>query len=243
MDYIISQTEIARRKRAYLTLSVSIIFGLIIASEILNFPITPFGYLQVLNLILLLGIVSLLFFRQLSPTKIHLTGLILEKNIGSISEKYNLDQISIVKIKWTTNQTIREIYINFADGNNICITALAHFEKFRIDLLEKLNHSVIVKEIHELLNFDHPLFYSLLGIPISTAGVLIMKSIIYLNDRQIIFGIIVFIIYLISLGIYFILAKPISSRLGSKNVVSDYITGFILICTGLVIAGGGIYLR
>jgi len=100
--------------------------------------------------------------------------------------------------------------------------------------LTKLDSNVVVKEIHEPLDFDHPLFYSILGLPISFVGVFICKSIPSLSYQKIKIGIITFFVYLFILGIYFITARPISKRSGNKTVTSDVIAGTLMICSGII---------
>lgn len=236
MEYKISQVEIARRKRAYLTLSISLIVGLILASTILNFPVSIGGYLLTITVIFLLGAFSFRSFHTLSQTKITISNQVLERIVNGVSEEYFLSNVNRVKVKWTTNNTIREVYIWLNNGASVYISALDHFEEFKKDLLGKLDKGVKIQEIHEPLDFDHPLFYSILGLPISTIGVLFFKSVPFLSYQYIKIGVIIFFVYLLVFGIYFIVAKPLSKEYGNKTVVSDYIMGFLMICSAIAIA-------
>ena len=235
MEYKILQVEITRRKKAYITLSCGLIIGLVLASIILNFPVSIGGYLLTITVIFLIGAFSFRFFRNLSQTKINLSNQSLERIVNGVSEEYLLKNINRVKVKWTTNNTIREIYIWLSDGKSVFISALDNFEEFKKDLLGKLDKGVTIEEIHEPLDFDHPLFYSLLGLPISTIGVLIFKSAPYLNYQQIKIGVMAFFVYLFIFGIYFIVAKPLSKRSGNKTIASDYISGTLMICSAIAI--------
>lgn len=235
MEYKISQTEITRRKKAYITLSTSLIIGLVLASVLLKFPVSIGGYLLVSTIIFLIGAFSFRFFRNLSQTKITLSDQSLERISNKILEKYLLSECSQVKIKWTTNDTIREIYVWLRDGKSIYISALNHFEEFRKELLGKLNKDVKIEETHEPLDFDHPLFYSLLGLPISAVGVLVYKSVSSLNYQHIKIGLIALFLYLLVFGIYFFIAKPLSKRSGNKTVMSDYVVGGLMICSAIFI--------
>jgi len=235
MKYKISQTEITRRKKAYATLSLSLIVGLILASIILSFPVSIGGYLLTITVIFLIGAFSFRFFRNLSQTKINLSNQSLERIVNGVPEEYLLNNINRIKVKWTTDGTIREVYVWLSNGKSVYISALDHFEEFKKDLLGKLDKGVKIEEIHEPLDFDHPLFYSILGLPVSTIGVLVFKLIPSLNYQHIKIGVIAFFIYLLVFGIYFIAAKPISKRSGNKTVVSDYITGVLMICSAIAI--------
>lgn len=235
MEYTISQSELVRRKIAYSTLSISLMAGLLFASILLKFPVPVGGYLIVLTVILLLGLYSFKFLHTLSQTKIYLSNQILERKVHGSSEKYLIGEISHVQIKWTTHDTIREIYIWLQNDKSIFISALNHFEEFKNDLVDKLDTHVIVKETREPLDFDHPIFYAVLGLPISTAGVFMYTLILTWNYQRIKIVILAFFVYLLLLGIYFIAAKPISNRYGNKTIVTDYITGVTMISFGILL--------
>lgn len=234
MEYLISQTEIVRRKKAYATLSVSIIIGLVVASIILRSPISVTGYASIAAFIILVGVISFRFFHKLSKIKIHLFTQSLERVVDGVVEEYTLNKVKRVRIKWTTNSTIREVYIWLSDGKRVFVTALDHFDEFKKDLLGKLNTNTAVEEIHEPLDFDHPLFYSLLGLPISFLGVFIFKSATSPSHQQIKNWLIVFSVYLFVFGVYFIVAKPISKRSGNTSVVVDYSFGLFMICSAII---------
>jgi hypothetical protein len=235
MEYRISKQEISRRKKAYLTLCLSLLSGLLLSSIILNFPIYPVGYLSVFTALFLLGAFSFSFLRNLSQITIILTNQLLIRQTMKNSEEYLLKDINRVKIKWTTNKTIREIYIWLKNGKSIFLSALADSEQFEKDLLGKLNKNVVLEKIHEPLDFDHPLFYSLLGFPISGVGLLSIKTISNLNYQHTKTTLVVFIIYLLILGSYFVLAKPLSKRYDIKKINSDYTIGIFMIASAVVI--------
>lgn len=235
MEYRISKIEINRRKKAYTTLSISILVGLVVSSIAINSPITIIGYLLVLATLCSLGLFSFRFLRHLSSAKITLSDKTLKRVINGISEEFSLHKINRIKIKWTTNNTIRGIYFWSDDEKKVVISAIDEFEVFKENLLKKLHKNIIVEEIHEPLDFDHPLFYSLLGLPIGTAGILILKFIPLLRYQHIKIVEIVFFIYLLILGIYFLISKPLSKELGSKKTGSDFIIGGLMICSGIII--------
>jgi hypothetical protein len=214
-EYIISQDEILRRKKAYTTLSTSLIVGLILASIIFSYPVPIGGYLLAVIAILLIGTFSFRFFRGLSQTKIILSSQFLKRIVKGVTEEYLLKDINHIKVKWTTNNTIREVYIWLSNRRSIYISALDNFEGFKKDLLGRLDKDAKIEETHEPLDFDHPLFYSILGLPVSTIGVLIFKLIPVLNYQHVKIGITVFSIYLFVFGIYFFITKPLSKRYGN----------------------------
>jgi hypothetical protein len=189
--------------------------------------------LLVTVIIFLVGAFSFRFLRNLSQAKISLSGKSLKRELNGVSEEYLFRNINHVKIKWTTNKTIREMYIWLNDGKDVFVSALDNFEQFKDNLLANLNKDAVVENVHEPLDFDHTLFYSILGLPISTLGVLIFKFVPNLDYRYIKIGEEIFSAFLFMFGIYFIITKPLSKRYGNKATVSDIIVGALMICLGL----------
>lgn len=229
MEYRISQTEISRRKKAFLALCVSILLGTASGSVIYKFPILIGGYLVVICILLLIGLFSSSFLKKISDTKIQLSDQEILREIGPFSEKYPIAKVKRIEIKWTTRKIIREIYIRFQGGRNIAITAIDSFEKFKNSLLELVKTQVIVKEKHEQLDFDHWLFYPILGLFIGNLSVLGLKSLISIDLQQIKIGEMFFLAFLFIFSLYFFITTSISKRSGSQTKFQDYLTGGIMI--------------
>lgn len=229
MEYRISHTEISRRKKAFLALSISILLGTVSGSIAYKFTISIGGYFVVTCILLLIGLFSSSFFKKISDMKIQLSDQEILRETGSFSEKYPLDKVKRIEIKWTTRKIIREIYIWFQDDKNIAITAIDSFEKFKNSLLELANPQVIVKEKHEGLDFDHWLFYPILGLLIGNLSVLGLKSLISIDLQQIKIGEMFFLAFLFVFSLYFFITTPISKRSGSQTKFQDYLTGGIMI--------------
>lgn len=235
MTYAISQTEIQRRKKAYTTLSLSILVGLAASSIVFGFPIHIASYLVVLATLFSLGLFSFTFLHHLSAVKITISDTSLQREIDGVFQEFSLDAIRQVETKWTTNNTIRAMYIVFEDKKRVVLSAVHPFKSFKKDLLKRLNKNVVIKERHEPLDFDHPLFYSLLGLPISAIGVLLVKIAPLLTYQHLKIGGMAFVIYLLSFGSYFVGAKPLSRELGRKATGSDYAMGGLMICAGIIL--------
>lgn len=235
MEWKISKNEINRRKKAYITLSISLIVGLFLSSIIFNFPVLAIAYIVVVGVVLSIGAFSFRFFHFLLQTRISLSEKYLTREGNLFHEEYLLTKINRAKIKWTTNGTIREIYIWSSDGKSVFITGLDRFEEFRKNLLEKINKGAVVKEIQEILDFDHSAFYPALGLIISGIGVYTVKLISNFNSQSMQVSLLAFSIYVFVLGIYFIVFRPISRRLGNQKRIQDYIFGAIIVCAGLFI--------
>lgn len=235
MEYGIVKKEILRRKTSYLTLSLSLLAGLFVFSTVCTLQISYIHYLLFCSTLFLIGAFSFTFLRNLSRIKTTLTNQLLKREAFGISKEYPLHKISHVKIKWTTHKTIREIYIWLNNGESVFISALEHPEQFKKDLLEKLDKHVIIKETHEPIDFDHPLFYSLLGFPISGVGVWAIQSISRIHYQQERALINIFFVYLLLLGIFFLIASPLSKRYIRKNKIADVIVGAFMIISGLTL--------
>ncbi|NMC36043.1 hypothetical protein GYA49_03275 [Candidatus Beckwithbacteria bacterium] len=235
MEYGISQTEIARRKKAYFTFSLTLIIGLFLGSMMFEFPLSLYVYLAAAVGLFLIGIFSFKFFSKLLQTTIRLNNNQLEKITKSLSEKYSLSDINHVEIKWTSQKTIREIYIWLKERKSVFITALDNFSGFKNELLAKLDKTTCIKEKHEFIKYDHPLFYIILGLIIGSLSVLGFRSFVLADNQLIKVSIRVLFIYSASLGVYFLIAKPISKRSGEKTQFLDYIAGLTLILLGVLV--------
>jgi hypothetical protein len=235
VKYKISNAEIIRRKNAYITFSISLIIGLFLSSMFFNFPTALINCYLTIGVMFIIGFFSFRFFRYLLQTKVLLSKESLVRINNQLHEEYSLGEISRVKIKWTTNNTIREIYIWLNDKRSIFVAGLDNFEQFRKDLLGKLGKDIVVKEVHEFLDFDHLLFYPALGLTISIVGILSMKLIASFNFQNMQILLSALFVYLFILGIYFIIARPISKRLNNQKKAIDYLSGLTMIGTGIFI--------
>mgnify|MGYP003392877327 CR=1 FL=1 len=234
MEYVISKKEIVRRKAAYLALCVSLMIGVFSGSLIFNLSISTLGYTSIAVALFLIGLFSFDFFRKILKIRIEILPQSLRRINGNSTEEYALSKINRVVIKWTANKTIREIYIWLSDGKSIFITALDGFERFKDELIGKLKDAS-VKEKHELIDFDHPLFYPILGLLTGGISVFLFKMMINLDYQQIRKGAFLFFGYLILFGMYFIIFKPISKRSGNKTHFYDYILGSLFIVIGIAL--------
>lgn len=235
MKYTISILEIKRRQRAYLTLCVSLISGLFLGSIIFQFKISVVFYAAISGVLWLIGIFSTYFFNQISKLEIMLSAQDLQRNSNHSSEKYLLTNIKKVQIKWTAHNSIREIYLWMKNQKSVFLTGLNDFEKFRIDLLSKLDKQTIIGEWREPLNFDSQFFYPILGLIISNAGILIFKFLLSLNQLQIRLLTWLFMGYLFIFGLYFLVFKPISARSGNLTKMQDYLLGGLMLLAGVII--------
>ena len=208
VKYKVSEKEIIRREKAFLSLSISLFLGSILASILFNFPIS-FLFLGLFAVVLLLVNLQLrIFFNKYLKMKTCLSKDFLIR----AKEKFLVRKINKIKIKRTTNDTIREIGIFFDDGKSLFINGLSNFEKFEINLLKKVGKNVVIKNNLEPMDFDSIFFYPILGLILSFGTVCLLKLMTTFSYQTMKVILYVSIIYIFLMAIYFIISKPISKR-------------------------------
>jgi hypothetical protein len=230
MEFTVSKVELNRRKKAFTTLLVSLVIGIFLFSKLFNFPIAQVGFLLTGTIFVVIDAITFQFLDSLSRMKICISDQKIERQKGIDIEKYPISEIDSLKIKRRTNGVIREIYISFYNHKRLYLNAFEEqFESLKDVLVGKLNNKILVKEIREPLNFDHFLFYPILGLLIGCASIFIFKQILkvdYLTIRVVLLS---FSAYTFCLAIYFISKKPISVGSGRDQIVADYIFGIGLV--------------
>lgn len=236
MEFAVSKKEISRRKKSFLTLVISLFFGLFLASFFLNYPISKSSYLLILVIILFIFALTFWFFNSVLKIKLRINDEQIERINGKNTQNLTLSKIKEIKIKRRTNGIIREIYIWSCDKRNMFFTAFEeNFEEIKEILKNKITADVVFKEIRELISFDHPLFYPILGILISFVGVGFLKLIMNMDRLMTKIILSAFSVFILILSFYFIFKKPISARQGEKNEIIDYIIGIIIFCASIFI--------
>jgi len=236
-EYIISKTEIKRRKKAFATLLLSLLIGIVLFSNILVFSISPIGYISIIIVFFVLCIITFQFLSSLSQIKIRITDQEIERQKGKNIEKYQISEINSLKIKRRTNGIIREIYISLNNRKYLYISAIEEqFELLKDALVNKTNKKIRIKEIREPLNFDHFLFYPILGLLISSGGIFFLKQILSFDYSIVRIISLFFSVYILCLAVYFIIKKPISVGSGKDKVTIDYVFGFGMLITSILMA-------
>lgn len=208
VKYIVSEKEIIRRRKAFLSLSISYWCGLILVSILFNFQIY-FLFLGFFALILFLANLWLkIFFDKFLRIETYLSKEFLIR----MKEKILIKDINKIKIKRTSKNTIREIYIYLNNGKSIFFNGLNNFEKFTDELLKLVDKKSIIKNINEPINFDSVFFYPILGLILSFGTVYLLKIMTNFNYQTLKIFLYASIIYVILLAIYFVASKPISKR-------------------------------
>jgi len=208
MKYIVSKKEVSRREKAFLSLSISFLIGLVLASILFKLSI-PYLFFGLIFLFLFLMNLSIRkFFNKFLKMETYLSKEFLIRG----KRKFLIKKINKLTIKKTTNNTIREIGIFFDDGKSLFVNGLDNSKNFEINLLKNVDKKVIIKNIREPIDFDNIFFYPFLGLILSFGSVYLLKLMTDLSYRslQIILG--VSMIYVLLLAMYLITSKPIKKR-------------------------------
>lgn len=225
-----------RRKNAFRTLSISLFLSVFLASLIqfnLSFQlvIVPFA---VLALILLIS--NLLFdrlFEKSKLTTIILTNIELKRKSMKRHDKWKLSDICAVQIKWTSRDLIREICLKTLHSGCVYINGLEEFESFAKDLTKALPMNVSPSRIKEIIDYDHPLFYAVLGSILGSISVLSMKamqSLQFIGIAYLKFGVACFSLFV---ALFWFLSSPIAGRYGQKTTCIDIIISTLILLTCL----------
>lgn len=245
-EYNSSVSEMNRRKKAFLTLSVSFFISLNI-----SFLVFFLSYFQLVLqfdaiLALFLALIVLYFNQFLEHSKsiiINISDQKIEKKWFNKNDIYDIKLISCVKIKRTTSNLIREIKLMVSGARPFCINGLDRFEEFNSRLLSSLDKEVKIYKIKEPIDYDHPLFYVMFGTIVGISFILILKLLVIYSNYfwlfQFLFACIVIVI-----GIYWLFSKPIAGTYGRHKKIVDNVMGTLFIVIGfalMIILKGSIF--
>ncbi|MDD5639360.1 MAG: hypothetical protein PHR47_00955 [Candidatus Pacebacteria bacterium] len=235
MEFSVSIKEIVRREKAFLVLLTTIFIGMLFASYFFKYNININNCLFIGILFCLFYFLTFLFFISISKIKLRVDDKKIEKINDKNIQIIKFSEISKIKVKRRTNRIIREIYIKLINNKNIILTAFEEdFENIFSILKKKSNTSISIVEVKEYINFDHFLFYPILGLLIGFLSIGFFKLITTTSFSNIKIILQIFSIYLLILSIYFIIEKPISAREARNNSqIADYLMAIILFCSSI----------
>lgn len=237
-EFIISQAEIARRKRAFVTLVCSLLAGLIATSTkfITTYPEAAIIILCIVILFLAFSsIATFKFLNSISKTRISLHEEYLQRDDGNKVEMFPLSDITKILIKRTTRKTIRRITLIFNNKPPVVLNGLEDCEHFKNALVSNIGKNIILRESYEPLDFDHPLFYVLLGLLISIASITVLKLVIAYRILENSIAFTLLSLFPAAVGLYFIFQKPLAREYGAQRQKTDYLWGLLLICSGIIL--------
>lgn len=235
MEYLISKTEIRRRNSAFNSLIISSMAAFLL-SGIFFWPDRAKLWTWLLSSLLIIfiffKIFIVLFFKSFLKTKIILSDKYLERTTQKSHDKVLLTSIRRLVVVKTTRNKIRELRI-YSERNNLIIDGLENFNDFKDELLKKCK--IECAQINEIIDYDHPLFYIILGTILGFITVISMKGLTRANATTVTIIYYSIAVYAIIVGIYFIINKPITKRYAAKHNIIDYIWGLLFLLSGIAI--------
>ncbi len=237
-EYIISDVEIERRKKAFTTLILTFALGLILSSAdvLLIIPAISAGGVLVLGVILV-GLRRLMnrFFDFYSKATISITSGEFERKGRKARHRFSCSEIVNVHTKRTTSKSIREISITLKSEQRIHVDGLKEFEAFEDHLLSCCGEDVVIREHQEKIDYDHPAFYAILGIILGGVTSFSIRFLAGLQDSALLWMSLLFAVYVLGVGIYWLVTGPLTRQYGDKYRRNDLVCGIGIIAAGILI--------
>lgn len=187
--------------------------------------------------ITLLLIFAILYFNHLLEISKQAQVTVGEKEIehihAGIATRYTVASITGMIVKRTVNGTIREIRFVTNLSGSFYINGLDEFESFFNCISAAVNKEVAVTTIREPIDFDHRMFYPILGAVVGVVSVLFLKTGLSLSTNSFAFLQIAIAAFSALFGIYWLISKPIVGRYGKKFLLTDIICGIAMVATGV----------
>lgn len=231
----ISQSEIKRRKKAYLTLFSSLFLGFAFTTSVLDSIDFSSGLVLLTAFAVMFGLLGFLAFasfRAFAKMVVSLNSQILERITDKTREICLLTGIESIFVKRTSYGNIREMRITQKNGVSFFVNALQDFEMFYEKLKDYVGAEVEVKSFSELINYDHGFFYVFFGLLIGFSTPLLMSVLISLDAEDVWFVFYAVSLFLVVLGVIFVMTKPFSKRYGNHKRSADFLFGAAVIIVG-----------
>ena len=237
LRFVISSAEIDRRKTAFDRLAVSTtVAATVFAADsiVACFPASILGVLA-LTLVFLVSRAALASsFDRFTRTTWTISDTCLTRADERSRDEYPLERIRRVWTKRTAAGGIREIRLGLDGGRSVYVNGIEDFETFREALLSGSPEAEEGGELHEAVDFDHPLFYVVIGIVFGLSIALVVRVARFASGFDARYVYAALAVYLLAMGAYWLHAKPVSGRYGERSVVSDYVIGIGALCLGAV---------
>lgn len=227
-----------RRKIAFAQLSISFYITVCILTFhlIVSFPriLVPCFVIFAIIIVLLILVVNKMLTKQ-SGWEISLSSEKIVREFKNTVEQYPINDIKSIRIKRNCKGFIREIRFRMAGTKTFFINGLEDFENFREELLEFAKDAQVINYKEPPIDYDHWLFYPLLGPVLGIISTLFIKLLLSVGESNIKYIQLILAAYLIMVGIFFIISQPVRSRYGNKNRKIDIIFGVILSLIGAAV--------
>lgn len=235
----ISTKEIMRRKQAFTALNIFLLLGMIIPSFDYVISHTLPALITILIIVVFLYLIRIFMFRAVdnfSRTKYLIDSRTVTTITAKSRDSYNLNDLKRIYIKRKSDGIIRVIKITKQSGESLAINGLENPEGIKDLILEKAGRTPEIKEFKEPLDFDHKLFYPVLGLLTGSLLVLFIRFFSGIGESglQILYRVIIGLNLVISLVL--LLSQPISESYGQKTRVIDYSIGLSILVLDIFLA-------
>ncbi len=236
--YTMRPEEMARRKTAFSTFILFVFLSVLLASIDFLIHSPRIAIPTVTGLGMLLLVARFLFFRSAdsyAKRRVSLTNTAVVISGGMTSHEVMLQEVKSWRVKITTSGNVREITLRIDSGRSFGIDGLVGFEQFEERLAALLSKEASRSELKELIDFDHPLFYVVLGVIVGSAlsGAVRLASI--LNAGALLLMNLVVSTFILFTGVYWIVTKPVVATYGPTAIKVDRIVASVLIGIGVVV--------
>jgi len=234
-----STTELQRRLRAYTTLIVSLLAGIALSSidYLLSAPGIWLVCLAGLALLLLLSRVALKRSqRSYAMLELRLGDAHIERVRGNAVEEYQLADVVGLKITRTSRKCLREITARMKNGRRLSMNGVEDFERLEQELRRGIPASATVTEAGEPIDYDHPLFYVVFGLITGVAFILAVRAMATLSQSGMKWATLAIACYSALLGVFVLLARPLSQRYGPRSRTGDFVLGLFALLAGILLA-------
>jgi hypothetical protein len=109
------------------------------------------------------------------------------------------------------------------------------FKRLEQDLRGKLPANVVIVEAREPIGYDHPLFYVVFGLVVGVAFALAVRAMATLNESGLKWATLSIACYSALLGVFVLLARPLTQRYGPKSRTGDLILGLVALVAGILL--------
>ena len=236
-EYRISSDEVARRIKAFNTLLFSLAIGLIISSLDL-FLYRPLGYAAVVAAFALLlwwtRVLMKRFFHNFSQSKIFLTKRGLVRTGRNSQGRFRWSQVRSIHGTRKVLNEWRSVSFLLNNGRKVQFNGLEDFEGFMSEAIRHLAPAEQSPPLHhraERLNYDHPLFYLILGLCLGAGTIQAGRISSLLVRPSALTGVLAGAFLM--LGVYWWVAAPLTTTYGSAYRRTDSYSGGFLLAIGL----------
>lgn len=231
-----STLEMDRRKTAFQSLCASLIVSIAVMGFIL-FNSDLIALMVTVLFIAFLLISAILYFNHLLEVSKQAQVTVGENEIehihARIANRYPVVSITGIIVKRTVHGTIREIRFVTNMSGSFFINGLNDFENFFNCISAVVNKGVTITTIREPIDFDHRMFYPILGTIVGVVSVLFLKTGLSLSTNSFAFLQIAIAAFSAIFGIYWLVSKPMVGRYGKKFLLTDLIAGIAMVVTGV----------